>query len=392
MNFISNLLLGTPTETDKEVARPKGSDSQAAVAEAAHEALIPTETANTPTAAKQQPQEEEEEEEEEAEVMKQKQPPPLPRASFVRGGIGSRARSLSRVYNQVPRGRPDFRTAQLDMIEYYAHLAMIETDADRVKEEDRNLRDALRGCKFRNYGRLYSRLQIASLCISIGAHQTDPENLVAKDDDDVEQDGAPPDFKPATFWNGLREQLIIVKSFMLRKDANALVPVVRPGYDDQDEDDDIPVEDDELDGSLEKHEMFQESYEEVLQLMQVQEVLSSFCGQIISIDSNPDALKQLESAINSYESALQKMFVPEGTIGGKVTESYIPEVLNKFLLADISQQPSDAAASLLRDAFAVMRNEACVYSHVQLKGKVSWVDCQTRRIKATKFVCNAATL
>lgn len=258
------------------------------------------------------------------------------------------------------------------MIEYYAHLAMIETDVDRVREEDRNIRDALRGCKFRSYGRVFSRLQIACLAISVGAYETVPEMLYYDDDELAEVNSA---LTSSSYWKGLREQLIIVKTYMLRKDANAAVPVVRrSGYIEDDED--IPEENDELDGALEKHEMFQDSYQEVLLLMEVQEILSKFCERMSCIESDgEDAVKQLEFAVNSYESELQKLFlpqgIPEGADIGEETNSHIPEELTKFLLAELRKKPAEAAKLLLMDAAGVMCNDECVYSHPQLKQKVS---------------------
>ena len=234
------------------------------------------------------------------------------------------------------------------LIEYYAHLAMMETDADRVLEEDKHLLEALQGCVVRTYGRLYSRLQIATLCISIGAHTT---GALEEDGDD-----AAPEFKSAALWKDLREQLIIVKSFLLRKDANANVPIQRKGYDD----DDIPPENDELDGVLEKHEMFQDNYREVLLSIEVQEILARFCEHVTSMDAKASNLvKELETAVNSYDRELQRLF------GDK-----IPEELTGFLLPELYKKPEQAVGLLLRDALAVMNDEECVYSTVQLKQKV----------------------
>ena len=371
MNFISNLLRGTHTDSDKHVERPKVSDEEDEEHAAAARRGLPPSTTTEITNLH---------EGDRLSVSFSARKPLIPQEPFARSSP-SRARSLSRVYNQVPRGRPDFLTAQQDMIEYYAHLAMIETDADRVKEEDRNLREALRGCTFRNYGRLYSRLQIACLCISIGAYQTDPENLLAQEEEDDHQgDGLPSDFILATYWKALREQLIIVKTYMLRKDANAPVPIEKPGYENE-EDEDIPDEDDELDAVLEKHEMFQDNYEEVLLLIEVQVVLSTFCERVSSIntkaESTEEVLHELESAVDSYESELRKLFMPEGVPKGadigEETKSQIPEELTKFVLTELYKRPNEAVTLLLRDALAVMTNDECVYSHAQLKQKVSCV-------------------
>ena len=362
MNFLSNFLLGTPTDSAKKRERPKVSDED-------------------------DDDDDNEQQQQLNNDRRTKVPPPPPpamplRRSLVQASSSARARSLSRVYTNVPRDRPDYRTAQQDMIEYYAHLAMMEIDADRVKEEDKNLRESLQGCQVRRYGRLYSRLQIAALCISIGAHTLQP-----MEDDEDGENAAVPDFKSASLWKDLREQLIIVKSYMLRKDANVRVPILRQGYEEEDEDDIIPDENDELDGVLEKHEMFQDSYQEVLLLIEVQEILASFCEKISSInvqdvadadaDDNIGIVKQLENAVDSYEQALQNLFLPQGVADGanvgEETKSHIPTELVGFLLPELYKKPRAAVSLLLRDALAVMSNEECPYSHAQLKTKVRYV-------------------
>lgn len=295
--------------------------------------------------------------------------PPLPRRALMRAPSASRARSLSRVYNQVPRDRPNFRRAQQDVIEYYAHLAMIETDVGRVLEEECHLRDAMKGCDVRRYGRLFSRLQITSLCVSIGCLSTEADHEEGVD----EEEPYGVRMMPPHLWKELREQLIVVKSYMLRKDANMFVPIDRTGYEDEE----IPRQNDELDGVLEKHEMFQDSYKEVLLLLEVTEILTRLCDQIKKIDLGADnAVKQVESAVDAYESSLQSTFIPEGipdgaNIGEKAKTS-IPSELSKFLLHELyKKKPEDAVPSLLRDAVTIMCDDDSVFSLSQLKHKVS---------------------
>jgi len=337
MNSLYKMFLGTPTDSERKKAadeRPKVSDTDDDLTDAAP-----------------------------------KPPPVMPtRSSFVRGNGVGRSRSLSRVYNQVPRDRPDFRRAQQDMIEYYAHLAMIETDPDRVKEENEHLQEALQGCKLHKYGRLYSRIQIACLCIDIGVRNTDTITTTTttrqRGEDDVEEEG--PRF-PADLWKDMREQLIIVKSFMLRKDANADVPIQKPRYSDED----TPEENDELDAALEKHEMFQDSYHEVLTLLEAQATLTRFYEQIEAINPNaPDIVKKIESALDTYKSALQEQFLPNGD--GTDTGS-IPGELDSFLLHDIHSQPKEALTQLLTHVRNIFTDIDCVFSHAQLKQKMKSV-------------------
>lgn len=343
MNAIYNLFLGTPTDSGKKKSteRPKVSDDDDP----------PSENAAVENQGS-------------GDDRHKKQPPGLPqRSSFARGKVTGRARSLSRVYNQVPRDRPDFRRAQQDMIEYYAHLAMIETDPDRVKEENEHLQEAIQGCRIRRYGRIYSRLQIACLCIDVGVLNTDPAREGELQDE--------PCF-PADLWSSLREQLIIVKGFMLRKDANMLVAIEKPRYSD----DGIPEENDELDSALDKHEMFQASYNEVNFLLKIQETLARFCEQLKGIDSeSPEIVKEVESAVDTYKQALQKHFVPDDAQGSENKQDEkdtqpIPEVLDFFLLRDIQAQPKEALAKLLHHVLRVLHSPECVYSHSQLKQKV----------------------
>ena len=342
MNTIFSMFLGTPTDSERKKAadeRPKVSDTDDDLTDAA--------------------------------VAAPKTPPVMPqRASFVRGNGVGRSRSLSRVYNQVPRDRPDFRRAQQDMIEYYAHLAMMETDPDRVKEENEHLQEALQGCKLYKYGRIYSRIQIACLCIDIGVRNTDTISTPQGEDDDDEEG---PRFSP-DLWKDMREQLIIVKSFMLRKDANTYVPIQKPRYSDED----TPGENDELDAALEKHEMFQDSYHEVLTLLEVQETLTRFYVQLEAIDPDAsDIVKKIESAVDTYKSALQKHFLPNGANGTDASAPGIPKDLDSFLLHDIHSQPKVALTQLLSHVRHIFVGSDCVFSHAQLKQKVrnfvAWV-------------------
>lgn len=323
VNFLSNFLLGTPTDSEQKAKAVEEEEDDDNPPPSAAEGGVPK----------------------------------LPRRSVLRAAV-SRSQSLSRVYNHVPSGRPNFRQAQQDLIEYYAHLAMLENDTERIQEEDSHLRDALHGCNVRKYGRLYSRIQITSMSISIG--------VLSEPDAEGEEE-----IKSAQMWNEFREQLMIVKSYLLRKDANLDIPIERAAYEDEL----IPTEIDELDAELDKHEMFQDSYQEVLLLLQVQETIACLLEKVkvISPDS-ADVVKELEVAVNSYENDLQTLFMPktlprDTNIGEKTTIS-IPSELRKFLLPDLYKKPEEAIDSLLHHALDILSDEKCLFSINQLKLKV----------------------
>ena len=304
MNFLSEILFGTPHEKAPRPVEEHHEDDDAP-----------------------RVQVDDDEEEEERATMP-------PRRSMSRQ---NRSRSLSRVYNQVPRGRPTARQAQMDLCEYYAHLAMMETDADRVKIEDEHLRQALQGCKPRLFGRLFSRIQITALCISIGALAAP----VVVDDEDEQE----PVYQSAALWHQLHRQIKVVKECLLRKDANIFVPVEREGYDD---DDNNLLENEALDTELEKHAMFQEAYREVLVLLKVQEILATLCEQL---DKNEKDAKQ------TYTTALTHLFAQVGAV---------PAELTAFL-------DTDDQAVIFKAALELMADEESVYSYAQLKNKVSVV-------------------
>lgn len=359
MNTIYKFILGTPTDSVKKKMvneRPRVSDTDDDLTD--------------------------------AEAAAKKPPPVMPQRSyFVRGNGTGRSRSLSRVYNQVPRDRPDFRKAQQDMIEYYAHLAMIETDPDRVKEENEHLQEALQGCKVRKYGRLYSRLQIACLCIDIGVRYTETATTSQKEDDD---DESGPNIS-ADLWRDMREQLIIVKSFMVRKDANMYVPIQKPRYSDED----TPEENDEMDAALEKHEMFQDSYHEVLTLLEVQETLTRFYEQLKAINADEqNSVKKIEDAVDTYKSALQSHFLPNGVTNQNETDTAatgIPEELDSFLLHDIYSKPKEALSQLLTHVRNIFIDTDFVFSLPQLKQKVRH-DCSLPAVRVYDMTDNGGVI
>ena len=225
-----------------------------------------------------------------------------------------RSRSLSRVFNQVPNDRPTIQQAQVDLIEYYCHLCCLQTKPNEIRIEHDHLQHALtcliqlllvlsssrndennskkkddnneddedttssssssssQQGQLRRYGRLWTRLEIALLSVSIGSlivskeeeeeendtknerirrtnkkkrrigrDKTNPQKQVQEVEEDEEEekdeeeqqqqqqqnDGDGLQFLQqhaqhikSTTWLELEEQFRIVRNYCLRRDAN----------------------------------------------------------------------------------------------------------------------------------------------------------------------------
>jgi len=149
-------------------------------------------------------------------------------------------------------------------------------------------------------------------------------------------------------WKVAKEQLILVKGIMQRKNANADIDV---GQCDSPGSSKMTGEDDWPDPDLAQHEMMTTDFQEVLHLLSVQVVLCELRERLqeIAVDSiartggrpgrpSPSPRsnlmnKPVERAVNQYMKSLSNIF--STSEDDDSTGEAVPKELNSFLLHDI---------------------------------------------------------
>jgi len=303
-------------------------------------------------------------------------PPPLPkrRGSFAQ----QRARSLSKVFNQLPNSLPNRKEIEMDVMEYFCHIMLLETDPHKLSYYKKELHQLMETHKLRKYGRFYTRMRLTACCTDIGCIR------IEESTDDSDEDSQDDECIPFSVdiskeeWTSTKENFILLKSLFLRQDANASVPTKQEGYNNEAEEGcPIPQENGKLDLVLEKHEMFQESYKEVLILCQIQEILSNFRETLQNLSvTDRDYIKATENAIDEYEGSLLAIFQgKEGYVEPRQETDdpkVIPTELNHFLLTDLYHDTDNLIENLLKHINEIVLNEENVYSHAKLQQKVGY--------------------
>lgn len=368
-----------------------------------------------------------------------------------------RERSLSKVFNQLPVLLPSLAEIQLDIVEWYCHVCLLETNSLKLQSTVEQLSAALGPHKPRTYGRLFNRLHLVALwndicCLpfKLSAEvETETDTLSSRhgleltgqlephggggggagneqhvhfhdkatasrnkwrDKNDV------PDISiSADQWQQVREQLVLLKSYLLRQDANLPVPtlqqvppVVVPSVSvdaDVDQVDQatvnaavtVPSSQATPDGQLEKHDMFQQDYQQVILLLHVHQVLAKFKESLQKIAATSSQQQQqhqqqskdkhvtsvnkrVEQAIDAYENSLLTVFENHSKMNPKAAALSIPKELTAFLLRDLYQKGSnvknqpahnmDLVTSLLCHVRNMCLNAKSEYSHASLKTSV----------------------
>jgi hypothetical protein len=281
------------------------------------------------------------------------------------------------------------------------------------------LKSAMGSHKPRHYGRLYNRLHMVALWNDICG-------MPLKLQGELKRAGAPHDHShendkgnsiPADQWQQVREQLVLLKSYLLRQDANLPVPTLQQvpanananaNAEEQATYNDyvcaevvVPPSQAAPDGQLEKHDMFQDDYQQVILLLHVHQVLAKFKESLQKIaassqqssqsppqqkDTVTSVNKRVEQAIDAYENSLLTVFEHHKSSNSKMnnsvasTELVIPKELTAFLLRDLYQKGSDhrnqqaahvdLVTSLQDHVRRMCLNAASEYSHAGLKTKV----------------------
>jgi hypothetical protein len=433
-NFFKSFLSSVAGSASAEKAKEKVSAAAAAAAAATHPDDTSRKARSTGAAGSMSP------------------PPPLPSRRPLKDLL--RVRSLSKVLYQLPLVLPDLQEIQLDVVEWYCHVCLLETNTTRLTTLVAQLSQALGEHRPRTYGRLYNRLHMVALwndicCLRLSLeepehhhHHHHAGHNHSHSHSHVQQLDI-----SAVQWQQVREQLVLLKSYLLRQDANLTVPTLNQvpdpaktttttttaatatAHDAEDEYPSVPPSQAAPDGQLEKHDMFQQDYQQVLLLLSVHQVLAKFNESLhkiavsqseqnqqqqqqpqqqqqqqqqkqklrsssnisttssttsTSTKDNLAAVNKLsEEAIDAYENSLLTVFegYKQSNGNNKMTDGddlVIPKELTAFLLRDLyqkgsnrhNQQAVDLVTSLQDHVRNMCLNPASEYSHASLKQKV----------------------
>ena len=318
-----------------------------------------------------------------------------------------RLRSISKVFTTLPDTLPDHQTMMVDQVEYWCHIVLLETEPEKVASHKIQLEAACQALTQTDHadmlfkkGRLYSRIQLTSAASDISILHLDD----GKDEEDMESDIRHASNYTSDDWKMAKEQLILLKGIMQRKNANAVIdagasdtPAHSPG------DDDWP------DPDLAQHEMMTSDFQEVLRLFSVQFALCELRERLheITVDSiarrpsisgrsptRPGSAtrmtKPVERAVNHYMKSLSDIF--SSSEDDDSTGEAVPKELNSFLLHDIyspKKQHKQSGmvvdrllqhiSSISNDTNTPAGTEVGTFSYANLQQKVCHFRCPSLR-------------
>jgi hypothetical protein len=335
------------------------------------------------------------------------------------------ARTLVNDFNQqqqqqqqvlVPliRTRNTLADTQVDVIEYYCHLCLMETDPVQLIVLQQELSAAMvehkHSSRMSNYGRLYNRLHIVALWNDMGsmrigergrppalaaapARREDPNIHSAQGSNTASSvsDGVKDvtDISAAQ-WTQITEQLVLVRGHLLRLDANLAVPTLpqipatTTSRNDENKHPDNAGTQIASNEQVANYHMFQQDFFDVVLLLQVQQALACLRESLDStnIDGTYYLISEssLQRAADACHAKLVRIF--ENQENQSADGQGLPESLS-FLLHRKYQRRSgpdnhdthgddESVANLLRqDITAICLDETHECSHARLKEKVS---------------------
>ena len=315
----------------------------------------------------------------------------------------------------------------MDVVEYFAHLACLQPPSTAALVQDYgHLQTALQvllsvswngteertntpGHLNRNNhqsvlirrGRLWTRLQIAFLSISLGCLQTSATDEPEDDWNGSDTEGLtrPANRIPAREWQALEQEFRAVRQTCLQPTANMLLenPTTTTTTTTTTNRNHTNLEEKTQDGdAVHEHAMFQAEFRHVVQLLQVQRVLATFRQRLqdimrqsfqsttshdppamppsrlgeetdVPLGRGGDERASLEQAVHEYRSALFRIFSSEGNTTAR--NRGLPSSLTQFLkqLDGMDPQPQ----GLYDDALAVSLGASTTYSFATLQQKVA---------------------
>lgn len=342
-------------------------------------------------------------------------PPPLPFRQRLKDG----SRSLTEDIRQShPATTPaaavikDDHQVSVDFVEWWCHRLIMcddvldEVPADKNTTPMNELRNGYRKAlhtldiaqsDLPDFGRLKNRLQIVGLCIEVATLPIVKESLrrdtvtmeetptttaaTIRDESDASEGGdrentnSDKGWSPTTRRSGsleelltmLKEEFILLKSMLLRKDANVDALMMLYG----DESGEAPQPDAAPDVRLEtNHPLFAQGYPQVAKQLQVAIICAQFYQRLqgfVQAEKEDDAnvndnqkshKQQVRQAVDDYESKLKQVFFGDTNHNNNDEEDdstevkELPHELIGFLLKDLYQKRRGSMASTCSTASA----------------------------------------
>jgi len=251
---------------------------------------------------------------------------------------------------------PSGREVQTDVLEWWCHVVLQDCNSpelySRRVEGCYQIMEEL-GETIGDQGRLFNRTQLATLCCDLLNRPIVSKEETEEDED--EDDDTPLSKLSPEKWAEYRETLELVRSNLLRKDAN-----ISEGQDVNEE----------VDTDLEALAKFREDYQAVKNLLELCEVVARFQSNIDKLSTSKDTkqkalLQIVESAVGDYKKGLQKLQLDK------------EEELTSFLLADMYQsKPKDLAQRLQEHLLEVMTKDNYEYGYSQITQKTRRLLCR----------------
>jgi hypothetical protein len=273
----------------------------------------------------------------------------------------------------------------LDFVEWWCHRVIRARDTHEMRAAEMELQKALSNLQEPikpTFGRLSNRLQIVAMCLDAGMMRIgkNPQNRAATSSSDESDTASPPgtikeqysaDLLPE-YWKILREELILLRSLLLRQDANV----------DSLVDCDVPPQANGTpEPQREQDPLFQKEYRHVSRLLKVQYTLCVFYQQLLEVrtkaaiedadGSSPSTAsssqsngsielrKQLRQAVDDYEAQINRLFpqseaAAEELLADADDNASILSILS--VGSDVRCLPKELVGFLLKDLYAAKKS------------------------------------
>jgi len=253
-------------------------------------------------------------------MMAPRIPPPRRSSSL------NRVRSLSRVFNVLPQALPRCQDLWIDAVEFYLHALLLETNPGRQKELRTDLEKVLTFSRVNaERGRIFTRFQVTSLAstITVWGDYGDPLHV------------------PSSSWQQWIDELLALRCFMLRPDANKLI---------YGEAHDLPPTP-HTQPELVEHDMFQADFHAVETTFKRQHAFAVFREELnITLQQKPSRHKTL------WKHTVDKL---------RKADAIVPPLLELCGKKDVSPDDIRSALSLCEEFLGFEESYEYSYAHAQ---------------------------
>ncbi|CAB9525738.1 expressed unknown protein [Seminavis robusta] len=191
-----------------------------------------------------------------------------------------------------------------------------------------------------SFGRFFNRLQLASLSLDVAL-------LELQDDDTSSSEST------MEQWNSIKEELILMKSLLVRQDANQDV-VLTPNQERPNQVNAMP------NLKVENHTLFQTFYRRVLRLLQVQVQLQMFNHSLQMAKKSANTNLKVRAAIANYEKHINHLFTSNNsTTTSNNNNNHTSDDMSVRSVSshDIRSLPGDLVGFLLKDLYKKNNNQ-----------------------------------